>query len=176
MNCDEIDHDIAREIGECRYCPECGEFLAGETPAGEHPRLVGEHAERAGNMEPTTSQGHSLRVGETKGGVELRRITEEMRDEASAARDIVENYSSMRSYEEMVAYETRADALEDYATKIEAALLSEIPDESEAEGVVECPSCGQEWYEGVEDDHCLKGSACPWARGKRRERSGSGND
>lgn len=140
MNIDEAKEIIEYAGITIPQLEECYKLLSGETPAGEHPRLVGEHAERAGNMEPTTSQGQSLRVGQTKDGVKLQRHTDELLIEAEEDEKMIQ-ISLDDGEPDQAEYWKESAARKREISRIITEILSEPRTMSEAEVVEECGLC-----------------------------------
>lgn len=111
------------------------------SPAGEHLRLVGEHAKRADRHGATTDQGHSLRVGRTKGGSELQRLVERWKKKESDFREQAEEARADRDWTHEIGWDLKADEVKRYREELEAALLSETQPQSVAEDVQRCGEC-----------------------------------
>ena len=129
--------------------------LSGVSPSGEHPRLVGEHAERWTDKGATTSQGQSLRVGETKGGVELIGLVEHLREEASGMLGIYQMADDDDDPRIKQNSQQLALTYSHWATLL-SELLAEPQPQSVAGDVEECLGCGVKLTPPeIEDNECV---------------------
>lgn len=166
----------------CKHCPTPGDCLhrnvciakertggAASTSGG----LLPEPRSGVGQSDPLTSSDDAPLPDQGKG--ELRRLRDEITRRADSARAMSERRKRAGLFDSSHYYLGEAAAFDSIARML-AARLRESRPQSDSEEVEECPSCSDVSVFIRPDGERLCGCCHhQWARGKRTERSGSGN-
>lgn len=112
-----------------------------------------------------------------QGGGGVQRLVDQWNDEAEICDTKATRGEKWGSFYKTKDLRKKAAVLRLKASELETALRTEPLTQSEAGGVEECPKCQgriiENWSNGNRVCHRCHHT---WARGRRRERSGSGND